>query len=106
MRMSLGSTTLYFSAMPTSRPPFVRFAHLVLFAAIWVPRTVAGQTGTPRPRESPTAPVALLPVALYTAQANLQDVERVHVCNPRICPYPASRRRRLHIRRAFERYLS
>lgn len=58
--------------MPTSRWLFVRLGHLVLFAAIWVPRTVAGQTG-PHPRELPTAPVAVLPVALYTAQANLQE---------------------------------
>ena len=59
--------------MRTSRRLFVRLGHLVLFAAIGVPRTVAGQTGTPHPRELPTAPVAVLPVALYTAQANLQE---------------------------------
>lgn len=59
--------------MPISRRLFVRLGHLVLFAAIGVPRTVAGQTGTPYPRELPTAPVAVLPVALYTAQANLQE---------------------------------
>ncbi len=45
----------------------------MLFAATGVPRTVAGQTGTPHPLELPTAPVAVLPVALYTAQANLQE---------------------------------
>ena len=59
--------------MPISRRLFVRLGHLVLFAAIGVPRTVAGQTGTPHPPELPTAPVALLPVALYTTQANLQE---------------------------------
>lgn len=59
--------------MPTSRPSFDRSALLVLFAAIWVPHTLVGQTETHRPRELPTAPVALLPVALYTAQANLQE---------------------------------
>jgi hypothetical protein len=32
-----------------------------------------GQTDTARPRELPTAPVAVLPVALYTAQANVQE---------------------------------
>ncbi len=33
-----------------------------------------GQSAAPAPREASTARVALLPVALYTAQANLQEV--------------------------------
>src|SRR6185295_15176477 len=44
-----------------------------LATAVLVPRAVAGQTATSQPRELPTAPVAVLPVALYTAQANLQE---------------------------------
>ena len=44
-----------------------------MFTALLAPQAVAGQTGTARPRELPTAPVAVLPVALYTAQANVQE---------------------------------
>lgn len=51
----------------------MRLVPLVLFTAVLVPRAVAGQAETARPRELPTAPVAVLPVALYTAQANLQE---------------------------------
>ncbi len=51
----------------------MRLVPLALFTAVRVPRAVAGQAGTARPRELPTAPVAALPVALYTAQANIQE---------------------------------
>lgn len=53
--------------------PSNRLVLLVLFTAVLAPRTAAGQSGTARPRELPTAPVAVLPVALYTAQANVQE---------------------------------
>ncbi len=53
--------------------PSMRLVPLVLFTAVLVPRAVEGQTGTAGPRELPTAPVAVLPVALYTAQANVQE---------------------------------
>jgi uncharacterized protein DUF2380 len=46
---------------------------LMLFTAVLVPRATAGQTRSPHPRELPTVPVGVLPVALYTAQANLQE---------------------------------
>jgi hypothetical protein len=51
----------------------MRLVRLVLFSVVLIPGAVAGQTGAPHPRELPTAPVAVLPVALYTAQANLQE---------------------------------
>ena len=46
---------------------------LVSFIAASGPSRVVGQSPTAQPRELPTAPVAVLPVALYTAQANLQE---------------------------------
>jgi uncharacterized protein DUF2380 len=51
----------------------MRLLPLALLTAVLVPRAVAGQAGTAGPRESATAPVAVLPVALYTAQANVQE---------------------------------
>lgn len=59
--------------MPKRTPvSFVRLVPLVLFTTVLVPRAAAGQTAGPR--ELPTAPVAVLPVALYTAQANVQEL--------------------------------
>jgi hypothetical protein len=52
----------------------MRLVALVLLAAVLLPPAVAGQSETTGPREPPTAPVAVLPVALYTAQANLQEI--------------------------------
>ncbi len=46
---------------------------LVLLIALWLPGAVRAQTETARPRESPTAPVAVLSVALYIAQTNVQE---------------------------------
>ena len=42
--------------------------------ALTAPAGAAAQTASAHPLESPSAPVAALPVALYTAQANLQEV--------------------------------
>jgi hypothetical protein len=43
------------------------------FPALAFPALAAAQTASAGPLEPPTAPVAALPVALYTAQANLQE---------------------------------
>jgi hypothetical protein len=52
----------------------MRLVPFALLAAVLLPPAVAGQSRTTGPRELPTAPVAVLPVALYTAQANLQEI--------------------------------
>jgi Protein of unknown function (DUF2380) len=48
---------------------------LILLSALapTFPGTAAAQTASARPLEPPSAPVVALPVALYTAQANLQE---------------------------------
>ena len=64
--------------MPFTGYPMLRACRLpiVLSAlALAVPAAAAAQTESARsrPLESPSPPVAALPVALYTAQANLQE---------------------------------
>ena len=59
--------------MPVILTSYSSLVRLVVFTAVFVPRAVAGQVETLHPRESPTVPVAVLPVALYTAQANVQQ---------------------------------
>ena len=51
----------------------MNYGNLMALAALTVPGAIAAQTARLEPREPPTAPVAVLPVALYTAQANLQE---------------------------------
>jgi len=46
---------------------------LALLAAVPVFRDASAQTDTISPREAPTAKVVVLPVALYNAQANVQE---------------------------------
>lgn len=52
---------------------FTRLILLVLLIAISRAPAVSGQSPPARRRELPTAPVVVLPVALYTAQANVQE---------------------------------
>ncbi len=52
----------------------MRSLRLALIAIVWAPRAAAGQTGASHHRELPTASVAVSRVALYTAQANLQEL--------------------------------
>jgi hypothetical protein len=51
----------------------MRFLPLLLLTAVLPFQAVAGQAEGVRPLEAPTALVAALPVALYTAQANLRE---------------------------------
>lgn len=48
-------------------------ASLVLLATVAICRPSLAQSAAPAPRAAPTAEVALFPVALYNAQANLQE---------------------------------
>jgi hypothetical protein len=48
-------------------------ASLALLAIVLVSRGASAQTHTPSPREAPSAKVVVLPVALYNAQANVQE---------------------------------
>ena len=48
-------------------------ASLALLATLGVSRHASAQTDTAAPREAPSARVVVLPVALYNAQANVQE---------------------------------
>ncbi len=48
-------------------------AALVLPATVLISRTATAQTASTDPRAAPTAKVVVLPVALYNAQANVQE---------------------------------
>ena len=48
-------------------------ACLAILAAVLISRDTQAQTESLRPRASPTAKVVVLPVALYNAQANIQE---------------------------------
>ena len=65
----------YLSIMnPSPRMLRARRLPILLSAlALAVPARAAAQTTSARPPEPPSAAVAALPVALYTAQANLQE---------------------------------
>jgi hypothetical protein len=54
------------------RQPALLMPFLLFLATLTSPDAVA-QTNSAHPREAPTALVAAFPVALYTAQANLQE---------------------------------
>ena len=48
-------------------------ASVALLATVLVSRDASAQTATASPREAPSAKVVVLPVALYNAQANVQE---------------------------------
>ena len=48
-------------------------ASLALLASVLISSAAPAQTATPSPREAPNATVVVLPVALYNAQANVQE---------------------------------
>ena len=58
------------TSFPTRR---VLRVSLALLAAVLVSREVLAQTDTTSPREATSATVVVLPVALYNAQANVQE---------------------------------
>ncbi len=65
--------SFYISGMTNLRLPPARAAVLLaLFAAV-LTGAASAQTESPAPKAAPTAPVVVLPVALYNAQANVQE---------------------------------
>ena len=64
----------YISRMRISATnPRALTASLALLAAVFIPRESPAQTTSTVPRMPPTARVVVLPVALYNAQANVQE---------------------------------